>query len=672
MFEALQTAFWGLMNVQHLSFMFIGIVVGLIVGILPGLGGIAGMSLLMPFIYGMDPVSAIAMLIGMVAVIPTGDTFTSVLMGIPGSSASQATVLDGYPLAKKGQAARALSAAFSASLIGGVIGALLLTVGVQLAKPLILTFSTAELFMFAILGLSVVGVLAGSSIVRGVAACGLGIMFGAIGAAPATGESRFDLGLEYMQDGIPLAVLGLGLFAIPELADLIRRQSAIASTSALGSGWLQGVKDTFIHWFLVVRSSIIGTIVGFIPGLGGGVVDWIAYGHVVQSSKDTSQFGKGDIRGVIAPEAANNSLQGGALMPTLLFGIPGSGSMAVFLGGMVLLGIQPGPNMVTTELGLTYTIAWTLAIASVVGTFFCFLLAAPISRLTFVSFNLIAPAMIMLVCFAAFQARRDMTDLLVLFGLGILGIFLRRFGWPRPAFLIGFVLSGQVEAYLYQAVQFYGWGFLTRPGVLIIGALAVASLLTAVRSRVSEDGAVDMDSGRGAKPKQAIPLGGVSYSERLPQIVFSVLVLVIFAYGVASSYPLSFLGAVFPTATSALMLVFTGLIIWPQLRATPGHSSHYDQELAAYVKGEHDGKSVWPSVAWFALLFGLSAAMGFILSLVIFIVSFLVTRTSLGWLRSLLYAAVSIGFMIAIGHYMTLDFPSGLLQRMVELPWPLK
>ncbi|NQW57778.1 MAG: tripartite tricarboxylate transporter permease, partial [Polynucleobacter sp.] len=294
------------MNVQHLSFMFIGIVVGLIVGILPGLGGIAGMSLLMPFIYGMDPVSAIAMLIGMVAVIPTGDTFTSVLMGIPGSSASQATVLDGYPLAKKGQAARALSAAFSASLIGGVIGALLLTVGVQLAKPLILTFSTAELFMFAILGLSVVGVLAGSSIVRGVAACGLGIMFGAIGAAPATGESRFDLGLEYMQDGIPLAVLGLGLFAIPELADLIRRQSAIASTSALGSGWLQGVKDTFIHWFLVVRSSIIGTIVGFIPGLGGGVVDWIAYGHVVQSSKDTSQFGKGDIRGVIAPEAANN------------------------------------------------------------------------------------------------------------------------------------------------------------------------------------------------------------------------------------------------------------------------------------------------------------------------------------------------------------------------------
>jgi hypothetical protein len=308
----------------------------------------------------------------------------------------------------------------------------------------------------------------------------------------------------------------------------------------------------------------------------------------------------------------------------------------------------------------------------VVGAFICFLLAAPISRLTFVPFNLIAPAMIMLICFAAFQARRDLTDLLVLFGLGMLGIFLRRFGWPRPAFLIGFVLSGQVEAYLYQAVQFNGWGFLTRPGVLIIGALAVVSLLMAVRSRVSEDGAVDLGVNKGEATKAAVPMGGVSRADRLPQIVFSVVVLAIFAYGVASSYPLSFLGAVFPTATSALMLCFTGFIVWKQLRAQPGHSTHYDQELAARVKGEHDGKSVWPSVAWFGFLFGLTTLLGFILSLAIFIVSFLVTRTTLGWLRSVLYAAVCIGFMVGIGHYMTLDFPAGLLQRMVELPWPLK
>jgi hypothetical protein len=496
-------------------------------------------------------------------------------------------------------------------------------------------------------------------------------MFGAIGAAPATGESRFDLKLDYLQDGIPLVIIGLGLFAIPELAELMRRHRPIASEATLGSGWLQGVKDTFKHWFLVLRCSALGTFIGAIPGLGGGVVDWIAYGHVVQSSKDSSQFGKGDIRGVIAPESANNALQGGALMPTLLFGIPGSGSMAVFLGGMVLLGLQPGPNMVTTDLGLTYTIAWTLAIASIVGAFICFLLAAPIARLTFVPFNLIAPAMIMLICFAAFQARRDLTDLLVLFAIGILGIFLRRFGWPRPAFLIGFVLSGQVENYLYQALQFYGWGFLQRPGVLIIGALAVASLLMAVRSRVSEDGALATGAQSGVQAPTE-PAGGRTLSERMPQLVFAVIVLILFGYGAASSYPLSFLGAVFPLSTSLLMLFFTGFIVWKLASGAPGHSTHCDQEIAARVGNSHDGSSVWPSVGWFAFLFGMNALIGFILSLAIFITAFLVTRTKIGWIKSLVYAGACIGFMVTLGHFLTLDFPAGVLQRFVELPWPLK
>jgi len=674
MLESMQTAFVGLMSFQHLGFMLLGIVIGLVVGILPGLGGIAGMSLLMPFIYGMDPVSAIAMLIGMVAVIPTGDTFTSVLMGIPGSSASQATVLDGYPLAKKGQAARALSAAFSASLLGGVFGAVLLTGFVVVAKPIILMFSTAELFMFAVLGLSVVGILAGNSMVRGLAACGLGIVVGAIGAAPATGETRIDMGFDYLMDGVPLVIVGLGLFAIPELSDLMRRHTSIASGSTLGAGWLQGVKDTFRHWFLVLRSATLGTVCGAIPGLGGGVVDWLAYGHAVQSSKDKSQYGKGDIKGVIAPESANNALQGGALMPTLLFGIPGSGSMAVFLAGMVLLGLQPGPSMVTSNLHLTYTIAWTLAMASIIGAFICFLLASPISRLTFIPFNLVAPAMIMLICFAAFQARRDIADLFLLFAVGILGVFLRRFGWPRPAFLIGFVLSPQVENYLYQAVQFYGVGFLQRPGVLIIGALAVITIAMSVRSRVSEDGAVanhsTVETGAASVAKPV--LGGTSLSERLPQLVFAGFVLGVFVYAAVSSYALSFLGAVFPLSTALLMLLATAYIVWNIAKGPDGHGTHYDQELAAKASGEHDGSSVWPSLAWFALLFGATALIGFILALVLFITAYLVLRTSLGWIRSLIYTGLCVGFMVTLGHYLTLNFPAGLLQRMVELPWPLK
>jgi TctA family transporter len=679
MLEAMQSALLGLMQWQHLAYMMLGVFVGLVIGFLPGLGGISGMSLLIPFVYGMDQVSAVAMLIGMVAVIPTGDTFTSVLMGIPGSSASQATVLDGYPLARQGQAARALSAAFWSSMIGGVFGAILLTGFVVVAKPLILLFSSAELFMLAILGLSMVGVLSGNSILRGVSACGLGAMFGAIGAAPATGETRFDLSLAYLSDGVPLTIIGLGLFAIPELTELMRRKQAIARHSDLGSGWIQGMKDTIRHWKLILQSSWIGTVVGALPGLGGGVVDWITYGLTVQTAKDRSQFGKGDIRGVIAPESANNSLQGGALMPTLIFGIPGSGSMAVFMGGMVLLGIQPGPNMVTSDLNVTYTIAWTLAIASIIGAFACFICAYPMARLTFIPFDRIAPFMLMITCFGAFQARRNLMDLVLLFLIGILGILMRRFGWSRPAFLIGFVLAEPIENYLYQALQFNGWGFLLRPGVIIIFLLTLVSVWVGSRVRISEDG-VSFGSGtkvgkdaQDAQPATTTPGNPNSFADRLPQILFAAFVVLTFAYGVWSSVSLTFLGSVFPLSTSVVMLVLSGLVLWKL--AAPGSASSSlwsDQEISERRAGTHDGSSVWGPLGWFAFLFVLTALAGFIIALTAFILAYLLISARLSLLKTLVYCALCVGFMIQLAYMLTLDFPSGLLQRLVELPWPLR
>ena len=253
MVDTFLAAIVNLMTVEHLLYMLVGVVIGLAIGVFPGLGGIAGLSLLIPFLYGMDDISALAMLIGLVAVIPTSDTFSSVLMGIPGSSASQATVLDGFPLAKQGQAARALSAAFTSSLFGGLFGAIVLTGFVLIARPLILAFGSAELFMLSLLGLSMVGVLAGRSMVKGLAACGLGLMLGSIGGAPATGEFRMILGFDYLYDGVPLVVVGLGLFAFPEIVDLLRRNQSIAGESGLGAGWLTGLRDWVKNWFLSVR-----------------------------------------------------------------------------------------------------------------------------------------------------------------------------------------------------------------------------------------------------------------------------------------------------------------------------------------------------------------------------------------------------------------------------------
>ena len=418
MFDTLMTALSTLLTSEHLAYMLLGVCVGLVIGVIPGLGGIAGLSLLVPFLYGMDPISALGMLIGLVAVIPTSDTFASVLMGIPGSSASQATVLDGFPLAKQGQAARALSAAFISSLFGGIVGAVILTGFVLVARPIILMFGSAELFMLALFGLSMVAVLAGRSLPKGLAAAAVGLLIGSIGAAPATGEFRMILGTEYLYDGIPLVIIGLGLFAIPEISDLLRKNSAIAERNALGSGWFQGLRDWWANLFLSIRCSGFGCLIGAIPGLGGSVVDWIAYGHAVQTTKKNPNFGKGDIRGVIAPESANNAMQGGALLPTMLFGIPGSGSMAVFLGGMVLIGIEPGPSMVGPDLNITYSIIWSLALANIMGAGICMMLAQPISKLTAIPFQYLAPFMIALICFAAFQATRDLSDLVALLAIG--------------------------------------------------------------------------------------------------------------------------------------------------------------------------------------------------------------------------------------------------------------
>ena len=299
----------------------------------------------------------------------------------------------------------------------------------------------------------------------------------------------------------------------------------------------------------MLRCSSLGTLIGAIPGLGGTVVDWIAYGHVVQTAKDKSQFGKGDIRGVLAPESANNAKEGGGLVPTLLFGIPGSGAMAVFLGGLVLLGIEAGPAMVSSDLDLTYTIIWSLALANVIGAGSCIVLARPIARLTTIPFNLLAPFMIMVVSFAAFQATRDLMDLVVLFAIGVLGVWLKRFGWSRPAFLIGFVLAPQAEGYLNLAVQFYGWQMLTRPGVMIILAIAVVSVWLGARGGVVDaEPAADADAGKA--------------ENRRPQLLFLAGVLAVSIYAIVSAARLSPLGSMFPIGVAVATIAFVAYVGW--------------------------------------------------------------------------------------------------------------
>lgn len=628
---------------HHIAFLVVGVLIGLIVGILPGLGGIAGMSILLPFLYGMDPTSALGMLIGMVAVIPTGDTFTSVMMGIPGSSASQATVLDGFPLAKKGEAARALSAAFASSLLGGVIGALVLSVAIVMARPLVLSFSSAELFMLTLFGLSMVAVLSGRSLAKGMAAAGLGLIIGIVGTAPATGEPRMTLGIDYLYDGIPLVVVAMGLFAIPEIIDLLKRGAAISETTGLGGGWGKGLRDVLRHPWLVTRCAGLGCVIGALPGLGGAVVDWIAYSHAVQTSRDRSQFGKGDIRGVIAPESANNACQGGALVPTLLFGVPGSGSMAVFLGGMVLLGIQPGITLVETRLDLTYTIIWSLALANIVGAGLCVLLARYVARLTQIPFVYLAPFMIMITMFAAYQATRSIADLVALIVMGAVGLYMRRFGWPRPALLIGFVLAPGAEGYLYQAVQFYDWGWIWRPGVLIIAGITAASVVLGLRygSEISSEGHTD--------PAAA--------ATRPRQFAFAALFLAAAVACIATALGLSFLGQVFPLTVG---LLAAGGALWVLTHLYGSHASAvHDDDAALALEGRWSGRELYLGV-FIGVVLGIWM-IGFLGAMSLFLPAFLIISGKASPLRAAILTASALAFIYGITTAMSLRLPEGLI-----------
>ena len=652
-----------------LAYLLLGVVMGLGIGVFPGLGGIAGLSLILPFMFGMDPVMGLALMIGMLAVVPTSDTFASVLMGIPGSSASQATVLDGFPLARNGEAARALAAAFTSSLFGGLVGALFLTVFILVARPIVLAFGLPEMLMVTVLGLSMVAVLAGRVPLKGLAAAGLGMMIGTIGEADAGGSLRMaSYDIPYLTDGLKLVIVGLGIFAIPEIVSLLRQDRSISRSAALGAGWSAGVKDWFANKWLSVRCSLIGVVVGVIPGLGGSVVDWIAYGHAVQTTPDKSRFGKGEIRGVIGPESSNNAKEGGGLVPTLLFGIPGSGSMAIFIGAVALLGsgeIEVGPNMLKDNLDVTYGIVWLLALANVFGTVICIMAAGGIAKLTTIRFTLLAPFLFMLIAFAAFQSGQNFEDLLALFIIGLIGIFLRRFDWSRPAFLIGFVLSDPVENFSNQAFQIAsfrfrkdfdaGMDYVFSPIVLTLIVVTVVSVVVGIRQskRIMAEG--DVASG----------------SKRAPLIFLLVITAYLIAALVnANAIPdYAFTDKVVPLVIGTVALLAC-LVLSVQMIVRPeGDAVFADKEVAGEDADAPGG--LWGALAWLAGLIIATGLVGYILALCGFLLSFLRWRAGLGWAHATALAACGIAFMCLMASSLNRDFPPGLLQSITDLPWPL-
>ncbi len=454
-----------------------GMIVGMVFGMLPGLGGVAAVSILLPFIYYLDQYAGLAMLLGAVSVVYTSDTITSVLLGAPGSPASAPTAIEGHALAKQGEAARALGVGFLASMAGGLVGALILFVAIPVAGPIVLLLSTPELFMLALVGLFFAASMIGKDLAKGLAAACLGILLGVVGPAQAAADFRYTFDQVYLLDGFSLTIVALGLFGVAEVISMLAARGGISHERVPVTHWGEGFRDFIRNRWLVLRAAVIGVFGGFVPAVGASASTWVAYGHAIRSTRDKSRFGKGEIRGIAASEGANNATVISDLVPTLLFSVPGGPAAAIFLGALFAFGYYPGPRMITQNPDLLFLIVWSVALTSVLGAMACFAITPWLARLTRIPFAIIAAPLVLIMVVGAYQSTSTMGDIFMLFTLGALGWLMKHAGWPRAPALVGFVLSGPMEQYFWLANQIHGWSWLARPGVLIIASIILIPLV---------------------------------------------------------------------------------------------------------------------------------------------------------------------------------------------------
>lgn len=484
MFSAALEGLKGVFAPQAFWLMMFGVVLGNIVGFVPGLGGNFLLAVLIPFVFGMNPVAAFALLLGAHAVTATGGSISAILFNTPGTGPNAPTCFDGFEMTKKGQAGRALGAALWSSAVGGVIGAVALMAAIPVMRPIVLSFGPPEFFMLTVLGICFIGSLGGESPIKGLLAGLLGLSLSLVGEDPSTGVVRFAFGSLYLWDGIKQVPVVIGLFAVAEMIALgIKGGSLVSGEMAevKDSVW-QGVVDVFRHWWLTVKCSVMAVIIGFLPGLGGEAAAFFTYGYAQRTSKSRETFGKGNVEGVIAPEAANNAKEGGALIPTVGFGVPGSSGMAILLGAFLILGLTPGPKMLREHLSLVFAMAWTLAIANVIGAVQTLVFAKPMARLTFLRGSLLIPLVLLFAVLGSFTTSNSMGDLMVTLVFGILGYFMKEYGYPKAPLVLGLVLGRIAEVNLHISYTLFGLGFLLRPITFVLLLLVLWSVIGPVIS----------------------------------------------------------------------------------------------------------------------------------------------------------------------------------------------
>lgn len=434
------------MSPMMLLAVLFGAIFGLFVGALPGLGPAAGVAILLPIVVGLDGTAAIAALAGVYYGAMFGGAVTSILLGIPGDAPAVMTVVDGHPMAKKGEAGAALGISIVSSFFGGLVGLLLLTgLSYQVARAA-LSFGPTEMTALMVLALSLVTVLGGDNAWKAFASLALGLWIGMIGLDAIVGLPRFTFGSAHLLEGIDFSIIAVGLFGLGEILAALTGTTAPSAVAKFRFRSLMPKLGDIVRcrWDLL-RGSLIGFVVGILPGVGATAATMLAYATAKRFSRTPERFGKGAVEGVAAPEAANNSASYAAMIPLFTLGIPGSATTAVLMGGLLMVGLQPGPTLFQQNAEFVWTLFGTFYIGNLALVFITLLLVPLLASTIFVSRALLFPAVLCLVLFGVFSIGYSMMNVFVVIGFGALGYVMLKLGYPGVPLILGIVLGPMLE-----------------------------------------------------------------------------------------------------------------------------------------------------------------------------------------------------------------------------------
>lgn len=453
----------GMLASWHLVLVVVaGLLFGLIAGVIPGVNSALGIAVILPLTFKMDSFTALMMLTAVYAGGLTGGGILAILLNTPGTPAAVATTFDGYPLAQKGKVNEAMGIQVTSSIFGGIFSFAVVLLLIQPMSRFALMFGPSEMMMLVVLVFVVISTLNGEEFLRSLFAGALGLMFSTIGTSNITSAERGTFGLDVLADGVPSLICIVGLFAIPELIDLSQRKSAIKEMYSMQKGrsgllnlW-HGVRMTFDYPITLVRSAVIGTMVGLLPAAGSAMASLLSYASAKNGAKPDQKYGEGEPEGLVAAEVANNASEGGALACLLCLGIPGSGSTAVLMGGFFLHGLTPGPSLMQNSADLVYALLYGCLFQMfllgflALGVAFC---AAKVIRLPN---RILVPMLIGIIALSAFSYRNLFFDVVLLFACGILGWMLKRYKFSPVNFMIGALLGTPVEDELYRSMLLFG------------------------------------------------------------------------------------------------------------------------------------------------------------------------------------------------------------------------